>query len=219
VVMHDSTLDRTTNAVELWGDEEIAVWSKTMDELRELDAGGWFGPWFGGVGVPSVAEVLDVIQPGSISLIERKRGDAATIVRLLREKEMLDDVVVQAFDWAFLADCHALAPGVVLGALGPPRQADGSRYPPEQRYMNAEFLDRVEASGARIVGWNHRWVTEEGIREARDRGLQVWLYTINDLDTTLRFLEMGVDGIISDNPPMVWKAIALHSIGKAATAE
>ncbi len=212
VVMHDTTLDRTTNAREVFGGERIPVESKTMEDLRKLEAGSWFDPLFKGVTVPTLAESLDLIQPASVTLVERKRGDARTLVELLRKKEMIHDVVVQAFDWSFLADCHELAPGIVLGALGPPRRADGSRYPVDERFLNEAFLDRIEAAGAKVVGWN-RQVTAESVAEAQRRGLKVWVYTINELEETLRFLNMGVDGIISDNPAMVWKALTLHQVG------
>ncbi len=209
VVFHDWTLDRTTDAVERWGREGISITSKSVSELRELDAGSWFDPLFAGVGIPTLEESLDVIQPGSITLIERKHGDPQTVVDLLKRKEILNDVFIQAFDWAYLAGCHELAPGLALGALGPPRRADGSPYPVNERFLNSAFLDRIEKTGSSVVGWN-RQVTKESVAEAQSRGLRVWIYTINDLDEALKFLAMGVDGIISDNPAMVWKAIALH---------
>lgn len=210
VVFHDATLDRTTDAPTRWNDERIPIASKTLAELRELEAGAWFHPRFKGVGIPTLEESLDAIQPGSVTLIERKRGDPETLIDLLQRRSFLNDVYVQAFDWEFLVGCHSLAPGIALGALGPPRLEDGSRYPMAERVLNGDFLDRIEETGASVVGWN-RQVTAEGIADAQSRGLRVWIYTINDLETAMSLLEMGVDGIISDNPAMVWKAIALHN--------
>lgn len=210
VVFHDWSLDRTTNADALWKEKKIALASKTVTQLQELDAGAWFSPLYQGVKIPTLGESLDLIQAGSVTLIERKKGDPKTLVDLLKRKEMLNDVFVQAFDWDFIASCHELAPGLALGTLGPPRKPDGSAYPREERYLNSMFLDRVEKTGASVVGWNSQ-VTKAGVAEAHRRGLRVWVYTINELDDALRLLEIGVDGIISDNPAMVWKAIALHT--------
>lgn len=212
VVFHDVTLDRTTNAVELWKEKGLEITSRSLAELRELDAGSWYDPLFAGVGIPTLGEALDAIQPESITLIERKQGDPQTLVDLLTRRKMVNDVIVQAFDWEFLAGCRSLAPEMLLGALGPPRRADGSRYPVSERFLNASFLDRIEATGAAFVGWN-RQVTAEAVADAQSRGLQVWVYTINELDEALSLLEMGVNGIISDNPAMVWKAMALYSGG------
>jgi glycerophosphoryl diester phosphodiesterase len=213
VVMHDATLDRTTNAREKWGEEEVRIVSRSLAELRDLDAGSWFSPVFKGVGIPTLEEALDVIQPGSVTLVERKQGDPRTLIDLLKKKQILDDVVVQAFDWGFIKGCNDLAPGLVLGALGPPRTVDGRRLTQEERFLNSDFLDQIQASGSTIVGWN-RQVTPESVAEAQGRGLKVWIYTINDLDLALELLAMGVDGIISDNPPLVWKALALHYQGR-----
>lgn len=118
VVMHDSELDRTTNACQVFGGTKIPLARKTLAELGQLDAGSWFDARFQGTRLPRLDESLDTIQNGSMTLIERKEGDAATCVKLLEDKKLLDQVVVQAFDWNYLKDCHALAPGVVLGALG-----------------------------------------------------------------------------------------------------
>ncbi|HLS27141.1 MAG TPA: glycerophosphodiester phosphodiesterase family protein [Opitutales bacterium] len=204
---HDGTLNRTSNAESLWNESRIPTASKTWAELEKLDVGSWFGSQFSGAKIPTLAESLDAIQPGSITLIERKQGDPETLIHLLKEKEILNDVIIQAFDWKFITECNELAPGAVLGALGPPRRADGTAYPVEERFLNADFLDQIEKTGANVVGWN-RQVTPEAIEDAHRRGLRVWVYTINDLDLAVRLLDMGVDGIISDNPAMVWKAIA-----------
>lgn len=210
IVFHDGTLNRTTDAGARWNEKKTPVASKSLAELRELDAGAWFDPLFKGVGIPTLEESLDLIQAGSITLIERKQGDPRTLVDLLKRKEILNDVFVQAFDWEFLAGCHELAPGIALGSLGPPRQPDGSTYPVDERFLNADFLDRIEKNGSRVVGWN-RQVTKEAVADAHRRGLRVWIYTINEVEEAVNLLEMGVDGIISDNPATVWKAIALHN--------
>jgi|SRR5690625_2133917 len=208
-ILHDWTLDRTTNARELWGESKIAATSKTLSEVKELDAGSWFDPIYRDTKIPTLSEALDVIQAGSITLIEQKQGDPKTLISLLKDKKMLNDVVVQSFNWDFLAGCNELAPGLPLGALGPPRQPDGKPYPVEERFLNEKFLDMLQEAGATVAGWN-RQVTKEAVEEAHRRGIRVWVYTINDLDLAVELLEMGVDGIISDNAAMAWKAVAIH---------
>ena len=55
VLMHDETLDRTTN-----GTGEI--WNFTLKELKQLDAGSWFGPQFKGEPIPTLLEVIQSCQ-------------------------------------------------------------------------------------------------------------------------------------------------------------
>jgi glycerophosphoryl diester phosphodiesterase len=46
---------------------------------------------------------------------------------------------------------------------------------------------------------------------AHQRGLKVWVYTINDPDLANRLLDMGVDGIITNNTSLIWRTIALRT--------
>jgi len=128
VVIHDGTLDRTSDATNRWGGSKIPVAARTAAELQTLDAGSWFDPKYSGTRVPLLNEALDFIQgSGGVTLIERKEGDAATCVKMLREKKLVNQLIVQAFDWEYLRKFHELEPTQVLGALGPPKLlADGS---------------------------------------------------------------------------------------------
>lgn len=208
VVIHDPTLDRTTDAMTRWGGEKIPVTSRTAAELQTLDAGRWFSRQFAGTSLPLLAEALDLIQPQGVTLIERKGGDAATCAQLLRERQLINRVVVQSFDWDYLRELHRLAPDQVLGALGPPAQhADGRKVAPEERFLSAAWLDAARDTGARLMVWNDQ-VTREAVALAHQRGQEVWIYTIDDGEAAGRLFDLGVDGIISNNPPVIWKALA-----------
>ena len=71
VLMHDSTVDRTTN-----GTGSVA--SMTLAQLQTLDAGSWFSPAFADEPVPTMAEAIAASQAANIQpLIERKTGTAS----------------------------------------------------------------------------------------------------------------------------------------------
>ncbi len=201
VVCHDGELDRTTNACQLWGGKRIRLTSKTLAELRQLDAGHWFDPKFAGTPLPRLDESIDLIQNGSMTLIERKQGDAATCVKLLTEKQLLDGVVVQAFDWDYLADCHKIAPGLVLGALG-------------TKEVTAERLDQIGTTGARVVGWNDKYTSAESIKAIHDRGWKAWVYTVDDPARAIQLVQAGADGIITNRPAEIRKAIESASASR-----
>ena len=87
VVIHDPTLDRTTDATQRWGGKNIQVVAKTLTEIKTLDAGSWFDAKYKGTQIPTLVEALDTIQGnGGVTVIEHKAGDAATCVKILREK-------------------------------------------------------------------------------------------------------------------------------------
>jgi glycerophosphoryl diester phosphodiesterase len=211
IVIHDLTLDRTTEAAAAWNEKHIQVARRTAAELRRLDAGSWFDPPFKSVGLPLLSEALDVIQKESVTLIERKAGDAETCVRLLQQRGLINHVVVQAFDWGFLRDFHRLEPRQILGALGPPSFYAGRKLSEEEKALNSEWVKAVKDTAARVLVWN-RQVTREAVAEAQRQGLKVWIYTINDDRLASELLDMGVDGIITDNPSVIWRAMALRLI-------
>lgn len=201
-VIHDGTLDRTTDAVRRWGGSKQAVSSKTMAELAELDAGAWFKPAFAGVRLSRLEEALAVIQQGSVTLIERKGGEAAVLLGCLRARQVVGRVVVQSFDWAFVKQCHELEPGLVLGALGPPATKDGRKLEEAEKVLSAAFIAEIGGLGAQLIVWN-RQVTAGSVALAHARGCRVWVYTINDPALARELVQLGVDGIISDNPALI----------------
>ncbi len=186
-VFHDKTLNRTSDATTVLGRDKIPADSLHWQDLQRLDAGAWFDARFRGTKIPNLEEALETIQKGSMTLIERKSGDAATCINLLREKQLLDHVVVQSFDWKYVSDCHRLAPDLVLAALG-------------SKELTPEKLDEIQRTGSRIVGWDHKEIGRQQIEAIHQRGLRAWVYTVNDPQRANELIEAGIDGIITDFP-------------------
>ncbi len=201
VVFHDGELDRTSNACRLWGGTKIRLSGKTLAELKQLDAGGWFDPKFAGTQIPTLDEALDTIQNGSMTLIERKAGDAVTCVKLLKDKNLLDQVVVQAFDWDFLADCHQIAPELVLGALG-------------HKELTPKRIAALSKTGASVVGWQDKYTTPEPIAAIHDQGCKAWVWTVDDPARAVELVQAGADGIITNRPTAIRQAIQAASVAK-----
>ena len=188
VVFHDKDLDRTTNAQAVLGKAKLEIDEVSLADLQRLDAGKWFKKGsFAGTKLPTLEESLAVIQAGKMTLIERKAGDAATLVKLLDEKKLRGDVVVQAFDWKYIADCHRLAPDLVLGCLG-------------SKELTAKRVADAKAAGAAAIGWNEKDLTKESIAAVHAAGLKCWAYTVNDRRRGKQLIEAGIDGLITDDP-------------------
>jgi glycerophosphoryl diester phosphodiesterase len=211
LVIHDSELDRTSDATNRWPQKHIKVSSKTAAEIQSLDAGSWFDAKYAGTKLPLLAEALDTIQQGSVTLIERKDGDPDSCIKLLHNKDLINKVVVQAFDWEYLRDFHQQEPEQVLAALGPPTLLpDGKKPSGRDKAFSAAWLDDLQKTGAKVAVWNQQ-VSKEAVQLARERGLKVWVYTINDPALANRLLDMGVDGLISNNTSLIWRTIALRT--------
>lgn len=198
-VIHDYTLDRTTDATRRWGGTNLAVESFEFAKMRELNAASWRGPHFPPTPLPSLEEALDTIQKGSATLIERKNGDAAACVALLRRKHLVNRAVVQAFDWQYLEDYHQLEPTQVLGGLGPWGSYRGQKLSDADKVLAARWVDEAKRIGIRVIVWNKQ-VTPEAVQYAHTAGLDVWVYTIDDPGVMKSLVAMGIDGIITNNP-------------------
>lgn len=209
IVIHDKTLDRTTDVTAAWGDSDVAVVDKTLTQMQTLDAGSWYGERYAGVGLPSLGEAVDAIQSaGGITLIERKAGPAEGVVAFLKEKDLVNKVIVQSFDWDYITELHALLPEQVVGAIGPSRTWKGKKLSREERHLSKAWIDEAAATGAKVLVWN-AYIDRESIDYAHEKGLKLFIYTINELEPAVQLLEGGVDGIITNNTAIVWKAMAV----------
>ena len=207
MAIHDDTLDRTTNARKLWKRRGIKVAERTAAEIQKLDAGHWFSPKFARTKVPRLTEALDLIcGQGSATVIEHKSGDAATCVQLLRERQCINRVVVISFDWSYLHNFHELEPSQLLGALGPPTHlVDGRKPKRRSKSLGVKWLDDLAGTGAKLAVWN-RHVSKDAVAQAHQRGLKVWVYTVNDPAQAAQLLGAGVDGLITNKLSEIQRA-------------
>jgi glycerophosphoryl diester phosphodiesterase len=196
VVIHDNFLDRTTDAEAIFGKSKMLVEETLLADLQRLDAGTWFDAKFKGTKLPTLTESLDLIQAGAVTLIERKKGDAATCVNLLREKKLVDKVVVQSFDWQYVRDCHELEPTLVLAALGSGKDA-----------LSEARLNAAVATGAKIIAWDHNKLTKAQIDTIHARGMKAWCYTVDDSARAKELVASGIDGIITNAPGRMMKVV------------
>jgi glycerophosphoryl diester phosphodiesterase len=182
VISHDATVDRTT-------DGTGAVASLTLAQLEALDAGLWFSPNFTGTRIPTFAQALQAVLPHATPLVHQYAGTPDQFIAQLAQLGCTTNVVVQSFDWAFLSSLHALEPRIPLAALG-------------QTTLTMAVLTNIINAGARTVAWEQSYVTSNEVAMVHGAGLSLFVWTV-DGPAIKRFIDMGVDGVISDDPGMV----------------
>lgn len=181
VVMHDDTVDRTTN-----GHGRVA--DLTLDELRALDAGK-------GEKVSTLEEVLDAINHRVGAVVELKEEaaveqTAAIINRAIDERGWASDQFsVTAFDHYLLRAFHALCPRVHLGAILAGNPID-----------YAQFGERL---GAASVNMAYPFLTRAFVEDAHNRGLQVFAWPVDEPRDIEWMKSIGVDGIFSNFPDRI----------------
>lgn len=180
VIMHDLTVDRTT-------DGTGAVAALTLAQLKQFDAGSWFAANYAGQRIPTLEEMITNTLPGSIPFLEVKAGAASNHVAELRRLQAVTNVILQSFDWNFLAAAHALEPQLRLCALG-----SGS--------LTAASLITITNAGARLVSWAGANVTATEVDLVHSMGLGLFVWTVNSPAEITNFISLGVEGIVSDDP-------------------
>ncbi|MBL8752460.1 MAG: hypothetical protein JNK15_04085 [Planctomycetes bacterium] len=199
VLLHDATCDRTTDAVAKLGHKDVRVEQLTLAEVKSLDAGAWKGKAFVGERIPTLAEALAVVRP-AIAMVERKGGDPKALAAELSRLDANDHVLVQAFDWEWLAAFHAAAPDVLLGALG------GKECTPER-------VQQALATGARLVHWDHKTLDLDVAAKVRAGGNLLCVYTVDPDTLLLGAAALGCDLITTNRPE---RLVALRDRGELA---
>jgi len=189
VIMHDSRVDRTTSGSGL-------LRELTLDEVRQLDAGSWFGAEFANERVPTLEEVLAMAR-GRICII-------------WDTKEAPDEATVELFKrYGFDRDCLLVTFGG-LGQVGKQQTAVDTllRYWPTVpligKARTIEDLDEQLASYPmiRAVKVNRRNVNGELVSAAHERGLLVVstaLMLFDHPQVYRRLVDAGVDIIMLDH--------------------
>lgn len=177
VVIHDDTLDRTTNG-------HGPIGSHTLAELRRLDAGQ-------GERIPLLREVFDMVDRRAGINIELKGpGTAAAVAAFVAYYRQAgwDDalLLVSSFDWEELAAFRAHDACTRIGLLfdawpdtleAATRELRSHAWHPQRRQVNAHLVQRAHALQQRV-----------------------YTYTVNDGAELQRLHALGVDGVFTDYP-------------------
>ena len=198
VVMHDETLVRTTDAPARyplrspWRTQDLR-----LDELQSLDAGEWFASTYCGEPVPTLEQVIELVESAGVGLlVELKTSvDAAAEARALLDalrsrpayldRALYDDrLVVQSFNWDAMRAHRAAAPEIPVGLLGRPHVA---RLPELSRWV-------------RYVNPHHLKIDRSYVARVRSAGMKCWVWTVDHPVLIGRATRLGVDGIITNHP-------------------
>jgi glycerophosphoryl diester phosphodiesterase len=208
VVIHDPTVDRTTNGHGL-------VSSFPLAELRRLDAGYHFTPDRGqtypfrgqGVAIPTLREVFERFPTKviNIDLKEPAPGKEERLWRTIQEARAADRVIVGSFVCASLRRFRRLT-GETVATSACPREVLAfvllARSRTMSRGIHAARVWRPCYHALQVpeVRRGLRLVTPATIRVAHQLGIQVHVWTINECPDMERLLDWGVDGMMTDRP-------------------
>ncbi|MFK4150102.1 glycerophosphodiester phosphodiesterase [Streptomyces sp. NPDC004065] len=210
VVVHDAGLRRTTDAERVFpGRAPWRVKDLTAAEIARLDAGSWFGPAYAGTRVPTLRQYLRRVEHNHQKLLleiknpELYPGIERQTLQLLGDEGWLDRshragrLIVQSFSAGSVRTVHALRPGVRTAFLGRPAAKDLTAY--------AGFADLINPSHS---GLTDAYVTGVHARRGpHGDPMRVFTWTVDDAPGARTVAGLGVDGIITDRPDVVCRAL------------
>ncbi len=235
VCLHDATLERTTDVEEVFPDRAVTVetdggprrvWpvaAFTLDEVKQLDAGSWFGAEFVGVRVPTLQEAIDLVRGEAGLYMETKDPETYDALGLAMEEELVRVLAANGLD----AAATRTATPIFVQSFSPAslrrlRDLAGDTYPLVQLVGRpgteelltddglarvAEYADGVGPAFPLLLADPSR------ARAIRAAGLELHPFTVRaarvpepfgdatDLMTHL-FDELGATGVFTDNPDL-----------------
>ena len=208
IIMHDTTLARTTDVEEVFPDR--APWNVrdfTLAEIKRLDAGSWFGEQFKGERVPTLAEWVNAVGRRAGMLLEAKAPELYPGIEIDLDKELRSlpafnhalkkgRVVVQSFNHPWLRAYKDIAPDVPVGVLHSDR-------PSEADIASA-------ATWAQQVNPALSAIDKTTVDQVHARGLQIHVWTVNDAADMRRAVDWGVDGVITNHPKVLRDVLRLR---------
>lgn len=192
VIFHDETLDRTTNGSGKMADTDY-------EDLKQLEAGSWYGDSFSGIKIPTLEEAVDVLLERGLGLnLEikpcpgREKETAEVALDIL--SQIWDDhdrLLISSFQHVSLEAARDVAGDWHRGLLLPQEW-------PENWKELADYLD------VSSVNVNNTELEREMIEQIiDDLDLPVLVYTVNDPDRARQLQGWGADGFFSDAPDVI----------------
>ena len=151
----------------------------------------------------------------------------ATVLAVLRRENFADRVMIESFDWRTLQLVQKQAPSIPTVYLTQEQKPEENIYRDQPSPWTAGFdplkyagsVPRaVKAAGGTIWSPLYEDIDSASIKEAHKLGLKVVVWTVNKAEDMARLIDIGVDGIISDNPDVLRAVAAKKGITLPAPA-
>lgn len=188
VVVHDHKLTRYNPRY------NGLIQDYTLAEMKQIDVGSSFSSEFEGVTLPTLDEVLELCPKEVILNIEIKNlpiiyeGIEARLIDCLQEHDRMNNVIISSFDHYALQKVQELSPDLQLGLLL------------DQRIVNPWSYARSSGLNITSIHPNVSFTDKDFIDQSHRFGYKVYPFTVNDVAQYHHLVELGVDGVFSNNP-------------------
>lgn len=186
VVIHDETVDRTTNGTGY-------VKDFTFKELRKLDASYKQKTMLKKEPIPSLEEVFEWMTTNNLTCnVELKnilfeyKGMEEKVIELVRKYDLTDRIIISSFNHYSIIDSYRIAPDIEIAPL----------------FAEGLYMPWVYAESIRAKGFHPKYLAapNEIIKASMEKGIAVRPYTVNKGAVMKRLIEVGCTAFITDDP-------------------
>ena len=206
VVMHDNTVDRTTNGTGL-------IHDMTLEEFQQLDAGVCYGEAFRGLRAPTLREFCELISPWkqlllNVEIKEKTHETVDLAFEILREFDLMDRCVFTCFD-AEIVEYMVDKYGVLTQGF-PKEYMQNFREGPNGTYSK---LFAVGISMYRFEGKPEMpLLTKEHVQEFIEMGIEPWAFCPDDEESVRYAVECGARLLTCNNPIPALNYLTEHGL-------
>lgn len=188
VVMHDSNAYRTSGV-------DANISDMTLQEVKQLDVGSYFGAEFAGEKVPTLREVLVFAHGRTMLNIEIKSQNGNTeiadkVVQLIKAYDAQDECVITSFNYDILKRVKELEPSIQVGYI-----------------LSAAYGNFYSMSDVDFFSMNASFLSKRTVDAIHNSGKQVHVWTVNNETSIKNLTNKGVDNIITDEPVLARETI------------
>jgi len=207
VCIHDSTTKRTAG-------ENLRVAGSTLAELRKLDVGKWRGAKWAGQRIATLEEVLAIVPEGKRLLIEIKCGpEIVGVLKKVLESSRLtrQQTILISFNTKVIAEAKKQLPkhkAFWLTGLRKDKKT-GRCSPSLEKVLSTLKETRADGLGCQAVP---AAIDSSFMSKLRSRGLELHVWTVDNVKTALYFQELGASSITTNRPAWLREQIAKQSL-------
>jgi glycerophosphoryl diester phosphodiesterase len=184
-LFHDWDLEKVT------GDKAL-ITSKTMAEIKKIDAGSWFSSKFAGIKLPTLEEAFDAVPKGKIVNIEIKKTSVDTrevedkVVKCVRDMGMTERVIISSFNHKTIAKIEKIDSEIKTALIIASMLINPVRY-----------LSSFRCYSLHPVFY---YADADLINELHDNNIKIYPWVVNDAGYARVLTDAGCDGIITNYP-------------------
>jgi len=188
IVTHDSDFMKLAGVSE-------KVWELSLEEVKKIDVGSWFSAEFSNERVPTLKEILEEVRGKANVFIELKyyghdQQLEQKVVDIVENADMVDTIAIMSLKHDGIQKVRSLRPDWNIGLL------------------SATAIGNLTTLDVDFLAVNSAMATASFIKGAHSAGKEVLVWTINDRFSMSRFMSLGVDGIITDEPELARTVLA-----------